>query len=213
MTTARRTRGLEWGWDSPIHDIGDLIPDVLTTSHDHHDDHYDPGRAPEEILHRLTGTARLKLHGVTIEPFRTSEESLAEPDNTCYLFEYRGLRVLHLGDSLATIQAIDDEETRRRLLAAWTEPIDLVCLPIESQVRCTEEAVRFIGLLRPRCVLPMHYWSEQTLHDFLDQARNTLPEVVIETPNTSQLVVTPGAAPESLRIVALKRAPFRGWET
>lgn len=24
---------VEWGWDSPIYDVGDLIPDIMTYSH------------------------------------------------------------------------------------------------------------------------------------------------------------------------------------
>ena len=45
---------LEWGWDSPIHSIGDLIPKVMTYSHTHCD-HYDQNRSSYLISreHRL----------------------------------------------------------------------------------------------------------------------------------------------------------------
>ena len=32
----------EWGWDDPIASLNDLVPDVMTFSHTHHEDHYDP---------------------------------------------------------------------------------------------------------------------------------------------------------------------------
>ena len=88
----------EWGWDSPIHDVGDLVPDVVTYSHTHHADHCDPDRRPGGIPHILTGLDSLSLAGLEIVPIRTSELSLDDTDNTSYLFSYAGLRILHLGD-------------------------------------------------------------------------------------------------------------------
>ena len=40
---------VQWGWDSPIHDIGDFVPDIMTYSHTHHEDHYDVDRIFQNV--------------------------------------------------------------------------------------------------------------------------------------------------------------------
>ena len=66
---------VDWGWDSPIYSIGNLVPDVMTYSH-HHDDHYDLDRIPENISHIITGLDSLSIDGIEIKPVRTCEDSI-----------------------------------------------------------------------------------------------------------------------------------------
>lgn len=157
----------EWGWDSPIHDIGALVPDVMTTSHCHHEDHYSAARVPEGVEHRLTETDRLELRGVRIEPFRTCEQEVGVADNTSYLFTYRGARILHLGDAQATITAHSTLAIRKQLSEWGWRDLDLLIMPIEGKTQFIEEAASFLDWIRPRRMIPVHHWSEPYRQEFL----------------------------------------------
>lgn len=203
---------LEWGWDSPIHDIGDLVPDVITTSHTEHDDHYDVERWPDGVTHRLTGQDRLEIHGLLIEPFRTCEKSVDEADNTSFLFSYQGLRVLHLGDCQADIQAIDQDAHRERIRSRLPQQVDLLLMPIESQEQFDGEAARFLELLNPRIVVPMHYWSRDTLDALLSIIETSTGERIVVRSDACQLEISERLSQETKQAVSLRRSPFRGWQ-
>lgn len=158
---------VEWGWDSPIYDIGDLVPDVMTYSHTHHADHYDEERKPAGVRHVLAGAESLSIDGLTISPIPTSEQSLEERENTSYCFAYRGLRIVHLGDCQANIMHVADDENRQYLQKVLPAACDLVLMPIEGQSKFIPQAEAFLHLLQPRCVIPMHYWSDAYKEQFL----------------------------------------------
>ena len=99
---------VDWGWDSPIHDIGDLVPDVMTYSHTHHDDHYDPERIPDGVAHILTEYDSLTIEGIHIKPIRTCEESINTESNSSYIITYKDLKICHLGDAQAQIMKIEE---------------------------------------------------------------------------------------------------------
>ncbi len=90
---------VQFGWDSPIHSIGDLIPDVMTYSHTHHADHYDPSRIPAGVGYILKDMDSLSIDGLSITPIRVCESNINVEDNTAFLFSYKGFRFLHLGDA------------------------------------------------------------------------------------------------------------------
>lgn len=91
-----------YGLDSPVHELGGVVPDVVTRSHDHAD--HAGGALPAGIGRLLTGGEGFAERGLTITPIGTYEGSLDASDNTSYLFEYGGLTILHLGDCQALIQ-------------------------------------------------------------------------------------------------------------
>ncbi len=158
---------LREGWKSPIHDIGDLVPDVLTYSHMHHADHYDPDRVPRSATHVLTKQSSLAVADLAIEPMRTSEVSLDMIENTSFLIRYRDLKILHLGDCQANITHFDEPGNRRRLAQLFPIRYDLVMIPIESTRRFPQQAAAFIDFLLPRRIIPMHYSSEASRLEFL----------------------------------------------
>ena len=203
----------EWGWDSPIHDIGTLVPDVITTSHGHHEDHYDATRVPEGVEHRLTETDRLELRGVRIEPFRTCEQEPGVADNTSYLFSYRGARILHLGDAQATIAAhgvpVIQEQVDRW---EWRE-LDLLIMPIEGKCQFIDEASAFLDLLRPRRVIPIHHWSEAYRQAFLGALTSRpsgAPEYAIHRTGSSMAFSPDDPAPGAVEIWVTEPCPYVG---
>jgi hypothetical protein len=67
---------VDGGWDSPIYDFGELVPDVMTYSHTNHEDHYDPDRIPEGVKHIMMEYDTLSIEGIHIQPVRTCETSI-----------------------------------------------------------------------------------------------------------------------------------------
>lgn len=189
-----------YGLDSPVHPLGELVPDLLTLSH-RHADHaggtLSPGLEPlvlsgEEILGRgAAGGAderAFHLDDLTVTAIPTYEGSVTEgPDNTSFLFEYGGLRILHLGDCQGLMvalgkdaggagvssngrggaQSLDSrpaggearEAATRLIRALYPDHYDLVLLPIGFVSDILESAAEFVALVDADVIVPMHFWS------------------------------------------------------
>jgi L-ascorbate metabolism protein UlaG (beta-lactamase superfamily) len=204
----------EWGWDSPIYDVGELIPDVVTYSHTHHEDHCDESRRPVNVGNVLKGEG-LELRGVEIVPVRTSEREVGEEDNSSYLFKYKGMKVLHLGDCQADIMGIEEEENRERIKRLFWERYDLLLMPIEGVEKFIRQAEVFLREIRPLRMIPMHYWSEAYRGDFLAhlETREEGGEQVyhIEEPHSARYSFSIGdTAGGPVRVISLDPAAFCG---
>ena len=158
-----------YGLASPIHSLGELVPDVVTISHDH-PDHYG-GELPPGIEVTLTGKEILRSRGLTITPIPTFEQSLFSPDNFSFLFEYRGLKVLHLGDCQSMIlgfskpmlgangNLLSPEQLAALIKETYPDTYDLVLLPIGFTQDIIPEAAEFAENIDARAIVPMHYWT------------------------------------------------------
>ncbi|MDH4271615.1 MAG: MBL fold metallo-hydrolase [Candidatus Aminicenantes bacterium] len=155
-----------YGLGSPIHGPGDLRPDVATYSHGHED--HAGGARPEGIRHVLKDGRALSLKGVEIVPIPTHERSLDNPDNTSYLFIYKGLKVLHLGDCQALIMNAGKPEIPERIRKLYPDTYDLVFMPIGFVTDISASAAAFANLLDARRIVPMHYWSPEEKERFLE---------------------------------------------
>lgn len=158
-----------YGLDSPIYDLGDLRPDIVTCSHTRHVDHYDKSKAPENVPHTLTEADRdsLNLEGLTIEPIPTCEASLNQEDNNSFLFTYKGFKILHLGDAQGYITNLKQEDVRDRVKEVYPDEYDLLLVPIGFTSDILTDVEAFIDLLQPKRVIPMHYWSPDSKVAFL----------------------------------------------
>ena len=203
---------VDWGWDSPIHDIGDLVPDVMTYSH-HHDDHYDPERIPEGVSHILTGLDSLSVDGIEIKPVRTCEDSINMESNTSYIFTYKGIKICHLGDAQAQIMSItNNEDVRNHITTIFPDTFDLLLMTIEGKQKFIPQTEAFIDLLKPRIVIPIHYWSQQYKNDFLDYLReqnNTGKKYEIQESDSSVYELTAVKNADSIQVICLTRSSFR----
>jgi L-ascorbate metabolism protein UlaG (beta-lactamase superfamily) len=154
-----------FGLDSPIHDLGDLHPDVVLYSH--HDEDHDRGdEFPGATI--LDGShlhEEVGFDGIVFEPIKTSEHTPG--DNTSFLIGFEGLRILFAGDCQGEIETIDQPAQRERIETLFPGRVDLLFLPVDWTHPIATEAVAFVELLQPRTVIPMHYWSEQAKSDFL----------------------------------------------
>ena len=158
---------IDWGWDSPILDIGELIPEVMTFSHEH-EDHYDPLRIPSGVKHILKEVDNLSIDGIEITPVRTCESNINIESNTSFIFQYKGLIICHLGDAQAQIININDPQVKDKIIDSIPQNLDLLFMTIDWTEHFIEQAADFINILNPKRVIPMHYWSEEYLQEFLN---------------------------------------------
>jgi L-ascorbate metabolism protein UlaG (beta-lactamase superfamily) len=154
-----------WGLDSPIYDYGNREPDIVTYSHTH-DDHQREISWEQATV--LTDTDSLSLDGLKIIPIRTCEITPETADNTSYLFEYRGLKILHVADAQSLIKNIEQEEIRARIKSLYPEQYDVLLMTIEGPSQFIPQAEAFIDVLQPKRVIPMHYWSPEYKAEFLN---------------------------------------------
>jgi len=166
-----------YGLDSPIFSLGEVIPEILTISHNHAD-HFG-GDLPPGIETTLTGGESFRSGKLTITPIPTFESSLVRPDNFSYLFEYRGLKVLHLGDCQGLMVALrggllgeggrlySPEDVAEMIRGLYPDSYDLVLLPIGFTRDILPEAAEFAGYLDARTIVPMHFWSLEDRDAFL----------------------------------------------
>jgi L-ascorbate metabolism protein UlaG (beta-lactamase superfamily) len=153
-----------FGLASPIHELGDLHPDVVLYSH--HDEDHDRGDEFEgaTIIDGAHLYEEVGIDGIVFEPIKTREN---EPgDNTSFLIAFENLRILFAGDCQGEIEAIDRAEERERLETLFPGRLDLLFLPIDWTHPITAKAVAFVELVQPRAVIPMHYWSRAAVTEF-----------------------------------------------
>jgi len=154
-----------YGLDSPVYELGGFLPDIATYSHTEHVDHFRRDVA-EKFSRILTGTDGYSVNGLEIKPIRISEKSLDDEDNTSFVFTYKGLTIVHIGDAQAHIKAVEQETIRRHLKEIYPEKIDLLFMTIGYIDDVLQPAEQFVDLLKPERVIPMHYWSPEDKRSF-----------------------------------------------
>jgi len=201
---------IEWGWDSPINDIGDLVPDVMTFSHKH-EDHYDSNRIPKGVKNILTGLDSLTINGIKIEPVRTCETNINIESNTSYIFTYKGLKVCHLGDAQAQIMNINNDDVRAHIVSIFPNTFDLLLMTIEGKQKFISQAEAFVDLLNPKRIIPIHHWSEYYLQEFisyLDDQNNAGKNYQINDMGKFQYDLFTSENVDPVQVICLNRAPF-----
>lgn len=177
-----------YGLDSPVHSLATLVPDIITRSHEHSD--HAGGTLPEgPIRHMISGMEslsaasvdqgqRFQMGNLRISTIPTHEGPLkTPPDNTSFLFDFRGLKILHLGDCQGLMLALgggaEEEGTQVRdeavgaIRSLYPDHYDLVLLPIGFVHDILTEAAEFVTHLDTDAVVPMHFWSPGDRDRFL----------------------------------------------
>lgn len=166
---------LEWGWDSPIYDAGEPGPDIITYSHAH-DDHFDPERAEKYEALRFSEMTDTTIKNLSIKTFESSENDISTYDNLSFLFTYKNLRVLHLGDCQADIMMINDPAVAWNIEQRYPKGCDIVIMPIEGTRQYILQAVKMVELLEPNVLIPTHYWSQSYKQEFLNEIERQFNE-------------------------------------
>ncbi|HEX2995341.1 MAG TPA: MBL fold metallo-hydrolase [Anaerolineales bacterium] len=196
-----------YGLNSPIYDLTGMEPDIVTFSHAH-PDHKHPG-VEFKRARILTDMDSLSLRELEITPIPTSEASIDAADNSSYLFTYKGLKILHLADAQAYITSIEQEIVRQKVREIYPDTYDLLLITIEGVNQFIPQAEKFIDLLQPVRVIPMHYWSPKYKADFLAhlEKQSGKPYRVVTTGSAEyELRQDRSAAP--IQVISLEPAPF-----
>ena len=199
-----------YGLDSPINGFGELQPDVVTYSHQHED--HAGGKMPPDVPYVLKGGETLDLKGINITAIPTFERSLEKPDNFSYLFSYKGIKILHLGDCQGLITEMKRKDIKARIKQMYPDVYDVVLLPIGYVSDIVQPAAEFATLLRTKRLIPMHYWSEKEKARFLSLMKDKKSEAgisleVVDSEN-ARLCLYPSAEDDlPVKVIGLKATP------
>ena len=202
---------VDGGWDSPINDIGELIPDVMTYSHTNHEDHYDPDRIPDGVSFILTDFDTLETDGIHIKPIRTCEGTVNTETNSSFVFTYNDIKICHLGDAQAQIINIENEQVRNHIADIFAETYDLLFMTIDGTETFAKQVEIFIDLLQPKRVILMHNWTEINM-------RNVLMQIELQSMLGKSYQIREISGPKytlssmqeitPVQIISLEHAPF-----
>jgi L-ascorbate metabolism protein UlaG (beta-lactamase superfamily) len=180
-----------------------MLPDVVTMNHahtSHYTDAPDPG-----IAHVLRGwgpspdrPARhdLQVKDVHIRNVPTNIRSWGgeteRHGNSIFIFEIGSLCVAHLGHLHHTLTQQQLNEIGK---------IDVVLVPVDGGATLDLDGmIEVLEALKPKVMIPMHYFSTYTLNRFLERAKDKFPAEFNDTPS---IVISKTALPAQPKFVVL----------
>jgi len=127
-----------------------LVADIVTVSHGHHDHNYIVGVGGSPQVIDKIGSCQVDSIKITGVPtFHDEENGVKRGNNIVFVFEIEGARLAHLGD-LGHILAAEQLNQ--------IGPIDLVMIPVGGTYTIdADQAVEVVKQLQAKVVLPMHY--------------------------------------------------------
>lgn len=179
-----------------------LVPDIVTMNHahsTHFTDHPDP--AIKMVLRGWRDDGRPAGYDVSFKDvrirsvatnIRTWDGDTERNGNSIFVFEIANLCIGHLGHLHHTLTQQQLDEIGR---------LDVVLAPVDGNFTLDLDGmVEVLASLKPRMIIPMHYFSGFTLDRFLARVRESYPVEHNETPS---IVVSKTTLPQSTTVVVL----------
>ncbi|MBR3305245.1 MAG: MBL fold metallo-hydrolase [Christensenellaceae bacterium] len=133
------------GYECPM-----ITADIACITHDHFDHNEVSKLSPGCTV--LSGPGKYEFDGVTvtgIHTFHDKEHGALRGDNTVYVIEADGMRLVHFGD----IGEIPDESFFKEL-----GKVDIALIPVGGVYTIDgDEAYELVKIIEPNIVIPMHY--------------------------------------------------------
>ncbi|MGE0698035.1 MAG: MBL fold metallo-hydrolase [Hyphomicrobiaceae bacterium] len=180
-----------------------VVPDIATMNRAH-SSHFtmSPDPAIRHVLRGWSPEGGPARHDVTEQDVRVrnvptnirswSDGGTDSFGNSIFVFEMEGLCIAHLGHLHHTL-------TTQHL--AQIGQMDVVLAPVDgSYTLDTAGMIEVLSDLRPRLIIPMHYFSSYTLSRFLDAAR---PHFEVKTSADPTLVLSRGMLPQNIQVLVL----------
>ncbi|HVB76540.1 MAG TPA: MBL fold metallo-hydrolase [Candidatus Nitrosotalea sp.] len=166
-----RLTGTGRRWDYPA--IEGAKPDLLLITHEHADHNaVDAVEGEPHVIRSLAGTfgqAGMPVVGIASEHDRVAGTQRGA--NVIFVFDYRGLRICHMGDFGQSALRPEQREAIGQ--------VDLLFVPVGGSATIDgTQAASLVAELSPRWAVPMHYRSQAI--DFLDDADSFLAAVRAE---------------------------------
>jgi len=179
-----------------------ILPDIATMNHAHAT-HYslspDPGIkyvlrgwAEDEKPARIDLTYKdVRVRNVPTN-IRTWDGGTERHGNSIFLFEVANLCIAHLGHLHHTLTQQQQNEIGR---------IDVVMVPVDGNYTLDLDGmIEVLHALKAPLMIPMHYFSSDTLNRFLDRVRQ---EWEVEIAPLPSMLVSKTSLPEKPKVVVL----------
>jgi L-ascorbate metabolism protein UlaG (beta-lactamase superfamily) len=179
-----------------------VLPDIVTMNHahlTHYTDHPDP-----RIKHVLRGWAEnekparidLQYKDVRVRNVPTNirrwDGTTERHGNSIFIFEIANLCIAHLGHLHHTLTQQQLDEIGR---------IDVVLVPVDGNYTLDLDGmVEVLHALKAPLMIPMHYFTAETLDRFLQRIRQ---EWDIEIADVPSVVVSKGTLPVKPKVLVL----------
>jgi L-ascorbate metabolism protein UlaG (beta-lactamase superfamily) len=180
---------------------GGIVPDVATMNRAHRSHYTDfPDPAIKQVLRGWNpegGPARhdLTVGDVRIRNVTTDIRSMggAVPDgNSIFIFEVAGLCIGHLGH-------LHQELSQEQLAAIGR--LDIVLVPVDGTYTMAQaNMLNVLKELKARLVLPMHYFTPETLQRFINGLSG---ELDVEISGKASVTVSARTLPEKPKLLVL----------
>lgn len=126
--------------------------DITTISHEHQDHANREGVKGEQSPKILSGPGEYEVKGVIIKGVATyhdSQHGSQQGKNTVFVFDFEGIRIVHLGD-------LGHKLTENQLSEIGA--VNVLFVPVGGGTTIgPEEASEVVAQLEPNIVIPMHY--------------------------------------------------------
>jgi L-ascorbate metabolism protein UlaG (beta-lactamase superfamily) len=180
-----------------------VIPDIITMNHahsTHYTDNPDPaikyvlrgwGPSPEQpaIWDLTYRDVRVRNVPTNIRDWAGGTERYG---NSIFIFEIANLCIAHLGHLHHTLTPQQLNEIGRP---------DVVMAPVDGNLTLDLDGMmEVLVALRPQLIIPMHFFNQYTLAEFLDRARQHWDVEQAEIPS---LVVSKATLPTNPKVVVL----------
>lgn len=178
--------------------------DIVTVSHDHqdHNNIEAVSKTTRRELFVIFEPGEYEVSGVFVfgvPSYHDSENGAKRGQNTIYVINMDGMRLVHLGD-LGHI--LTDEQLEE------VNGADVLFIPVGGTYTIGPRlALEVIGQIQPKIIIPMHYKTAEydpkfglklTVDDFLK-------EMGVEVKPTKTLTVSHDKLPEEREVVVLKK--------
>jgi len=179
-----------------------LAADIVTLSHEHKD-HADlksikgTTETPEPFIIKGPGEYEFKnIFTYGVPSFHDNNSGQDRGPNTIYVFYIEGIKIAHLGDLGQT------ELTTAQL--ELVEGVDILLIPVGGKYTINAaEAIKLIGQIDPRIIIPMHYKIPGLKID-LESADKFIKEMGNNAETMDKLKITKKDLPqEETRLIVL----------
>lgn len=185
----------------PVSETADMV--LMSSAHDRFHSDYAQIPGDPHIINALDiGSAGLTVEGLRIQSFPNREnkdENAA--DNAMYGVFLDGMTLLHMGDAgyLPSPEQI-------RFLA---DQVDILLALVGGPPTIPLDALdQFIAAVKPRLVIPMHYYNPRGVLNILPVTAYTdrYPAEQVTWLDSSELEVTAATLPEIMQIAVLQQS-------
>jgi L-ascorbate metabolism protein UlaG (beta-lactamase superfamily) len=180
-----------------------VLPDIATMNHahlTHYTDHPDPaikyvlrgwGPSPDKPAVWDLQYRDVRVRNVPTN-IRSAFGGTERYGNSIFIFEIANLCIVHLGHLHHTL-------TERQLNAIGRP--DVVMAPVDGGLTLDLDGMmEVLGALKPRFIIPMHFFNQFTLERFLERARGKWD---IETAAVPTFVVSKSTLPAKTKVLVL----------